>query len=149
VQGCFQGCVFYLDGYLGPAASDWTLKRDITAQGGELSISLAKKQITHVVLSSCGALAHSKIVKEGKLQRRTVQHVTVDWIHACLKAGKRVPSWQYSIEALQAGTKPVPKLWQNAVDHCDSDAVDTGNQEIDGQRQLDAEEGERLDALDR
>ncbi|ORY76608.1 hypothetical protein BCR37DRAFT_395161 [Protomyces lactucae-debilis] len=133
-KGCFRGCVFYLDGYLGPTTSDWCLKREIAAQGGEVSVSLAKKQITHVVLSQCGALAHSKIVKEGKLKRRTVQYVTVDWIHACLAAGKRVPEWSYSVEKLQSGTRPVAELWQK---------------KDEAQLHLDAEEGERLDALDR
>lgn len=99
-QGIFQGCVMYLDGYLGPKMSDYALKRAITMNGGLLGQSLQKTRITHVVLSSRGDLAASKVRREREGRRNRCCYVTVDWVHACLDAGKRVSECHYSVAAL-------------------------------------------------
>lgn len=167
-SGIFSGCVFYLDGYMGSKMSDHSLRRVLTQNGGSLSLYLKKTRITHVLLSSTGALANSKIKKEVEGSRNRVKFVKVDWVFKCLEVGHRVGEWDYSIERLKGhnrsiaemvrlndlsvpSTSPIPKFppqLSNSVDVTSSDTSDI-DPEKDRLSLLGAEEGERLDGLDR
>ena len=98
----------YLDGYMGPSCSDHSLRRLITTHGGELSLYLSKSRITHVVLSSKGALAAGKVRKEVQATCRgnRVKYVTVDWCHDSVRAGKRLHEFEYTA-FLPAGQRSV------------------------------------------
>ena len=111
--GLFAGCVFYLDGYMGPQMSDFSLKRQITLNGGVLSVSLQKTRITHVLLSSRGALAGSKILKELKGPNK-VKFVKVDWVYKCLELNKRVNEWEYAVTSLQ-NSHSVGKIFKDQL----------------------------------
>lgn len=168
-SGIFGGCVFYLDGYMGPKMSDHTLRRILTQNGGTLSMYLKKTRITHVLLSDSGALANSKIRKEVEGSRNRVKFVKVEWVHKCLEVGKRIGEWEYSIDRLRGKNQTVASMLQNSTNATsknfmmDKDRSDSAfkatklskslSQDRFEEKQLsgllDAEEGERIDALDR
>lgn len=162
-SGIFSGCVFYLDGYMGPTMSDHSLKRVLTQNGGTLNPYLKKTRITHVLLSSRGALANSKIKKEVEGSRNRVKYVKVDWVYKCLEVGRRVGEWDYSIERLNGNNRSVAQMISTSKGSVNAEhkLEDLSNSEehtrppsgIDLEKArlglLDAEEGERLDGLDR
>ncbi|RGP81710.1 DNA repair rev1 [Fusarium longipes] len=111
-RGLFDGAVIYVNGSTFPLISDLKLKQVVTEHGGQMSLHLGRRRITHVILGkpaaghvgAGGGLAAGKLEKE---IRRTagcgVKFVGVEWILECLKAGKRLPEARFS------NTKMAPK----------------------------------------
>lgn len=88
----FHSLTFYINGCTAPKISDHKLKQLIASHGGQLSISLARRSITHVILGTPagsrsggtgGGLAASKIQKEVAKIRgsggKGVRFVGVEW----------------------------------------------------------------------
>lgn len=165
-SGIFSDCVFYLDGYMGPTMSDHSLRRVLTQNGGTLSLYLKKTRITHVLLSSKGSLANNKIKKEAEGSRNSVKFVKVDWVFKCLEVGHRVGEWEYSIDKLQGNNRSVVQmitprkpsntsssssssLSQRRVINSSSTSESDDSQAKARLDLLAAEEGERLNAMDR
>ncbi|KAF2772472.1 hypothetical protein EJ03DRAFT_266598 [Teratosphaeria nubilosa] len=95
----FKNLTLYINGSTAPTMSDHKLKHLISTHGGNLSIALGRRTVTHVILGKpnsagggCGGgLAGSKIQKE--VARRggcAVKFVTVEWVVESVKAGKRL-----------------------------------------------------------
>lgn len=109
----FKNLVLYVNGSCGPDISDHKLKQLWVEHGGNTSISLARRAVTHVVLGrprssggSGGGLAGSKIEKEiSKKRGAAVKFVTADWVTESIKAGTRLPESKFS--ALRLAPKGV------------------------------------------
>ncbi|TKA73866.1 hypothetical protein B0A55_04479 [Friedmanniomyces simplex] len=96
----FRNCTFYINGSTAPTISDHKVKHLLSAHGGHLSISLARRTVTHVIVGrpnsaggSGGGLAGSKIQKEvtRKLGRGDgVRFVRAEWVVESVRAGKRL-----------------------------------------------------------
>ncbi|KAF2640250.1 hypothetical protein P280DRAFT_480720 [Massarina eburnea CBS 473.64] len=78
----FRGLCFYLNGSTAPLISDHKLKHLLSLHGATHSIGLARRTVTHVILSTTcgGGLAASKMQKEiTKTRGKSVKFVTADW----------------------------------------------------------------------
>jgi hypothetical protein len=109
----FNRLNFYINGSTAPTISDHKLKFIIAEHGGNHSISLGRRTVTHVIIArpsssgGCGGgLAGSKLHKEITKQRgEKVKFMTVDWILESVKAGKRLP--ERNFEAVRMAPKGV------------------------------------------
>ncbi|KAF2274889.1 uncharacterized protein EI97DRAFT_434795, partial [Westerdykella ornata] len=120
----FHNLTFYLNGSTAPYISDHKLRHLIASHAGSLSLSLARRSVTHVILSpsaasasasssssssssGCGgALAASKIQRE--IARRGgggkgVKFVSVEWVLECVRRGRRVAEGRYQVLGLGGG----------------------------------------------
>lgn len=95
----FAGLTFYINGSTAPHISDHKLKHLLSLHGGNLSIALGRKSVTHVIIGKpgsqgqgCGGgLAGTKIQKEIARQRgKAIHFVTAEWVVQSAKAGKRL-----------------------------------------------------------
>jgi hypothetical protein len=104
----FHNLVFYINGSTAPLMSDHKLKYLISSHGGSLSISHARKQVTHVIIGSPhshlsstsrgagGALAGTKIQKEiARTRGKGVKFVGAQWVIDSVKTGKRMGEANY------------------------------------------------------
>ena len=87
-RGIFAGVVVYVNGSTYPLVSDHKLKHLLAENGAKMSIHLARRQVTHVILGqptgqglgAGGGLAGGKIDKEIKKMRGCgVKFVGVEW----------------------------------------------------------------------
>ena len=103
----FHNLVFYINGSTAPLISDHKLKYLISSHGGSLTISHARKQVTHVIVGTThshrnsnavigagGSLAGTKIQKE-IARRRTaggkgVRFVGAQWVIDSVRKGRRM-----------------------------------------------------------
>ena len=95
----FRSLSLYLNGStLSSEISDHKLKSLFVQGGGSISLSLARRAVTHVVLSSnANTLAASKMQREiTKKGGKSVKYVTAAWVVDSVKAGKRLPEYRYS-----------------------------------------------------
>jgi hypothetical protein len=108
----FSNLTFYINGSTAPHISDHKLKHLLSLHGGNLSISLGRKSVTHVIIGKpgsagegCGGgLAGTKIQKEISRQRGKALHfVTAEWVVQSAKAGKRLAESRFE------GMKLAPK----------------------------------------
>jgi hypothetical protein len=108
----FSNLTFYINGSTAPHISDHKLKHLLSLHGGNLSISLGRKSVTHVIIGKpgsagegCGGgLAGTKIQKEIARQRGKALHfVTAEWVVQSAKAGKRLAESRFE------GMKLAPK----------------------------------------
>jgi hypothetical protein len=108
----FSNLTFYINGSTAPHISDHKLKHLLSLHGGNLSISLGRKSVTHVIIGKpgsagegCGGgLAGTKIQKEILRQRGKALHfVTAEWVVQSAKAGKRLAESRFE------GMKLAPK----------------------------------------
>ena len=108
----FANLTFYVNGSTAPHISDHKLKHLLSLHGGNLSISLGRKSVTHVIIgkpgsagSGCGGgLAGMKIQKEISRQRGKALHfVTAEWVVQSAKEGKRLAESRFE------GMKLAPK----------------------------------------
>jgi twin BRCT domain len=89
-RGIFDGLTIYVNGSTNPLISDHKLKYLLVEHGAKISISLGRRQVTHVILGNpCGraggigaggGLAATKIQKE--IRRRGgcgIRYVSVEW----------------------------------------------------------------------
>jgi hypothetical protein len=108
-----QGTVVYINGSTYPIISDHLLRQTIVQNGGAISIGLARRSVTHVILthkyasslqhvdgqSAGGGLAVGKIRKEVERKRAVgvgVKYVTAHWAIESIKAGKRLPEGRFA-----------------------------------------------------
>ncbi len=83
----FTGLCFYINGSTAPLVSDHKLRHLLAAHGAKHSISLGRRSVTHVVLSTAntnggvgGGLAASKIQKEvTRTGGKAVKFITAEW----------------------------------------------------------------------
>ena len=99
----FTNLTFYINGSTAPY-SDHKIKHLLSTHGGNTSISLGRRTVTHVVIGkpskeggSCGGgLASSKIQKEITSKcGNSVKFVNVEWIVESVRLGKRQPESRY------------------------------------------------------
>ncbi|KAH7148609.1 hypothetical protein EDB81DRAFT_792774 [Dactylonectria macrodidyma] len=105
-RAVFDGVVVYINGSTFPLISDHKLKHLLTENGGHMSLHLARRHVTHVIIGrpaggtgagGGGGLSGSKLDKEIKKMRATgVKFVGVEWLLESLKAGKRLPEARFS-----------------------------------------------------
>ncbi|KXS96098.1 hypothetical protein AC578_7779 [Pseudocercospora eumusae] len=112
----FNSLCFYVNGCTAPV-SDHKLKHMISTHGGNMSIALGRRTVTHVILgkpnangSGCGGgLAGSKIHKEiTQMRGKSVKFITADWVTESIKAGKRLPESRF--EAMKLAPKGVANI---------------------------------------
>ncbi|KAM0720954.1 hypothetical protein Q7P37_003239 [Cladosporium fusiforme] len=108
----FSGLTFYINGSTAPHISDHKLKQLLSLHGGQLSISLGRRSVTHVIIAkpgslgeSCGGgLAGTKIQKEvAQKGGKSIRFVNVEWAVESVKAGKRLAESRFE------GMKLAPK----------------------------------------
>lgn len=108
----FSGLTFYINGSTAPHMSDHKLKQLLSLHGGQLSISLGRRSVTHVILAkpgsqgeSCGGgLAATKIQKEiSQKGGKAIRFVSAEWAVESVKAGKRLAESRFE------GMKLAPK----------------------------------------
>lgn len=77
----FAGCNIYINGSTAPRISDVELKRLLCHHGARISMKLARKTTTHVVISDMGGggLAAGKLQKEITGKKNNIRYVSVQW----------------------------------------------------------------------
>ena len=103
----FRHLCFYLNGSTMPLVSDHRLKFLIQNHGGEMSIMLGRRTVSHVIVGKTsahggcgGGLAGTKIQKEvARRGGNAINYVTAEWVLESIKAGKRLPESKF--EALK------------------------------------------------
>lgn len=87
-KGLFDGVVVYVNGSTFPAVSDHKLKHLLSENGGQMSMHLGRRRVTHVIVGSPtgvgrgagGGLAGGKLEKEiKKVSGSAVKFVGVEW----------------------------------------------------------------------
>ncbi|EXJ63204.1 hypothetical protein A1O7_03651 [Cladophialophora yegresii CBS 114405] len=96
----FRNLSMYLNGSTAPLISDHQLKHLFVQHGGNTSIALGRRTVTHVILGNelCGGLSSRKIDKEAKLVRglgKGVKYVTAQWVVDSVEKGVRQPESRY------------------------------------------------------
>ncbi|KAK7427837.1 hypothetical protein QQZ08_005609 [Neonectria magnoliae] len=107
-RAVFDGVVVYVNGSTFPFVSDHKLKHLLTENGGQMSLHLGRRRVTHVIVGrptgaggggggAGGGLAGGKLDKEiKKIRGAGVKFVGVEWVLESLKAGKRLPEAGFS-----------------------------------------------------
>lgn len=114
----FANLAFYINGSTAPL-SDHQVKHMLSSHGGQISVALGRRSVTHVILGlpssrgrggAGGGLAASKMQKEIARVRgsQKVKFVTASWVAESVKAGKRLPESQF--EALRLAPKGVGNI---------------------------------------
>lgn len=111
----FTNLTFYINGSTYPTISDHKLKQLIVQHDGALALTLARRQVTHVVVGALskegggagGGLAGGKIQRE--VMRRGgrgagVRYVKAGWIVECVKRGRRVGEGPWCVPEMGMGT---------------------------------------------
>lgn len=98
----FRGLTMFLNGSTMPLISDHKLKQLFVQYGGNASISLGRRTVTHVILGEAGngggGLASTKIQKENATVRgKGVKYVSCRWVLDSIKQGVRQPESRYMI----------------------------------------------------
>lgn len=94
-KGIFTSLTFYINGSTYPTISDHKLKRLLADEGGNISLYLARKSVTHVILGAAAAGANGVgrktggLLSAGKMQKeilsktsgfgKGVKYVNVEW----------------------------------------------------------------------
>lgn len=98
----FAGLTIYINGSTFPLISDHKLKHLLASHGATISLALARRSVTHVILGNPngargggggagGGLSGRKLQKEvQRVRGKGVKYVGVEWVLECLKQGKRV-----------------------------------------------------------
>jgi hypothetical protein len=99
----FSSLTLYLNGSTLPLISDHKLKTLFVTHGGSVSLSLARRSVTHVVVGETG-LAAGKIQKETRrVGGESVKYVTAQWVVDCVEQGRRMGEGAYMPEGLRVG----------------------------------------------
>ena len=112
----FANLTIYINGSTAPYIGDHKLKHLLSSHGANLSISLGRRTVTHVIVGKTGGnggcgggLASSKIQKEVKrMGGESVKYVTAEWAVESVKAGKRLPESRF--QAVSLGGKGVASV---------------------------------------
>ncbi|KAL9053339.1 MAG: hypothetical protein Q9162_004839 [Coniocarpon cinnabarinum] len=108
----FRGLNFYINGSTYPTISDHKLKQLIAQHGGSVSLGLARRTVTHVIVGELnrnggagGGLAASKIQKEAALGSKGegVKYIKADWVVECVRRMKRVSESDFQAEGMGTG----------------------------------------------
>ncbi|RAO71179.1 uncharacterized protein BHQ10_007191 [Talaromyces amestolkiae] len=96
-KGIFASLTFYINGSTYPTISDHKLKRLVAEEGGNISLYLARKSVTHVILGAAASSSHGGgsgrktggLLSAGKMQKEVlaktsgfgkgVKYVNVEW----------------------------------------------------------------------
>ncbi|PTB68091.1 hypothetical protein BBK36DRAFT_1194878 [Trichoderma citrinoviride] len=103
----FDGVTVYVNGSTFPLVSDHRLKQLISENGGNMSLNLGRRKVTHVILGRPngstegkglgGGLAAGKLEKEiRKIGGCGVKFVSVEWVLQSLQEGRRLPEARFS-----------------------------------------------------
>lgn len=96
----FRGLTMYLNGSTMPLVSDHRLKQLWVQHGGDASIVLGRRTVTHVILGEKGAgggLAATKIQKENTTVRgKGIKYVSARWVLDSIEKGIRQPESRYA-----------------------------------------------------
>ncbi|KAH0495140.1 hypothetical protein TgHK011_008707 [Trichoderma gracile] len=103
----FDGVTVYVNGSTFPLVSDHRLKQLISENGGNMSLNLGRRKVTHVILGRPngstegkglgGGLAATKLEKEiRKIGGCGVKFVSVEWVLQSLQEGRRLPEARFS-----------------------------------------------------
>ena len=132
-QQVLQNCSFYINGSTAPLISDHKLKQLISENGGRVSLGLARRSVTHVIIGrpnglhqgAGGGLSGSKIEKEIRRVRGCgVKFVNVEWVLDSLQAGKRLPEHRFEgIKTAPHGVKSAALMFKQAETKGTSDAL--------------------------
>lgn len=105
VPQIFRGLNMYLNGSTMPLVSDHRLRQLWVQHGGNASLALGRRTVTHVVLGNegfGGGLAATKIQKENTtINGKGVKYVTAQWVLDSIENGIRQPECKF----LQAEVK--------------------------------------------
>jgi len=122
----FQGLTIYINGSTYPLISDHKLKHLLVTHGANLSITPARRTVSHIILGvnistksshrsdnndshddttalnkAGGGLAASKIHKEIEKVRlaagKGVKYVSAEWVVECVKVGKRLAESRFEV----------------------------------------------------
>ena len=98
--GIFSGLCVYVNGSTAPAIGDHRLKHLLAEHGARVSIALARRSVTHVIVGKAndgrgggagGGLAGGKIEREIRRVRGAgVKFVRVEWVVESVRAGRRL-----------------------------------------------------------
>ncbi|CAM1500724.1 Fc.00g098860.m01.CDS01 [Cosmosporella sp. VM-42] len=123
LRGIFDGVVVYVNGSTYPLVSDLKLKQLLTEHGGQMSLHLGRRRVTHVILGrpagsgrgAGGGLAGSKLEKEiKKVGGCGVKFVGAEWVLESIKVGKRLPEARFSnMKIAPKGQSSVYGLYTN------------------------------------
>ncbi|KAJ9632773.1 hypothetical protein H2204_007648 [Knufia peltigerae] len=95
----FRNLNMYLNGSTAPLISDHRLKQLFSQHGGNTSIALGRRTVTHVIIGADygGGLASGKIQKEATLVRgKGIKYVTARWVLDSVEKGIRQPEARYA-----------------------------------------------------
>ncbi len=125
----FRSLTLYLNGSTyASGISDHKLKSLFVQYGGSLSIGLARRTVTHVVLGSIvGGLAAGKIQKEvARVGGKGVKYVTAKWVVDSVECGKRLPERGYqAVHIAMKGQKNVLEKTGGTKQEVDEDKEET------------------------
>ncbi|CAK4031739.1 Hypothetical predicted protein [Lecanosticta acicola] len=118
----FSSLNFYINGSTAPH-SDHRIKHLLSTHGGNISIALGRRTVTHVIIGrpnntgdrGCGGgLAGSKIQKEvARTGGKAVRFVTADWVVESVEAGKRLPESRYQgVNIAPNGVKGIGSMFK-------------------------------------
>ncbi|KIW10165.1 hypothetical protein PV08_11126 [Exophiala spinifera] len=100
----FRNLNMYLNGSTAPLVSDHKLKQIFSRHGGNTSIALGRRTVTHVIIGAdCGGgLAAGKIQKEATLVGgKGIKYVTAQWVLDSVEKGIRQPEARYAPKNLE------------------------------------------------
>lgn len=129
----FAGLTIYLNGSTAPMISDHKLKHLIASHGGNISIALGRRTVTHVILGkhndgrvdgAGGGLAGSKIQKEiSRVGGKGVKYVGVEWVIESVKAGRRLGEARFeTLSMAPRGVRSVYGIFGKGAESVDRDA---------------------------
>lgn len=97
----FRGLTMYINGSTMPLVSDHRLKQLFVQHGGNSSLALGRKTVTHVILGEQGrggGLASGKIQKEnGTVRGKGIKYVSAKWVLDSIERGIRQPEIRYVV----------------------------------------------------
>jgi hypothetical protein len=116
----FTSLTFYINGSTAPF-SDHALKHLISKHGGNMSIALGRRTVTHVIVGKptregggCGGgLASSKVQKEiGSMRGKGIKFISADWIVESVKECKRLPESRFEgMRLAPSGVKSIGSMF--------------------------------------
>lgn len=117
----FRGLTMYINGSTMPLISDHKLKQLFVQHGGNSSLGLARRTVTHVILGEPGrggGLAATKIQKENTTVRgKGIKYVSAKWVIESIEKGIRQPETRYVVADVRnrlggSGQKSVATLFR-------------------------------------
>ena len=104
----FKTLNLYLNGSTAPLVSDHRLRQLWARHGGEVSIGLGRRTVTHVVLGETlaggGGLASGKVQKEvSRVAGKGVKYVSAQWVLDSIQHGSRLSEAGYVVQVDKLG----------------------------------------------